>query len=120
MAYPVLLLCRHDPLKYLFQRPALVGRYVKWQVLLSQYDITFVTQKSVKGQAMADHLVDFPLPEYQPQQMQFLDEDILFTMEDSEQKDPKDEQQWQLYFNSAVNRRGRARVANPLCKEADF
>ena len=49
MAYPVLLLCQHDPMKYLFQKPTLVGRCIKWQVLLSQYDITFVTQKSMKG-----------------------------------------------------------------------
>ena len=62
----------------------MVGRCVKWQVLLSQYDITFVTQKSMKGQAMADNLADFPLLEYQLLQTQFLDEDILFAMEDSE------------------------------------
>ena len=41
---------------------------------------------------MADHLADFPLPEYQTLQTQFPDEDILFTMEDSDQKDPKDEE----------------------------
>ena len=56
---------------------------------------------------MPDHLADFPLPEYQPLQTQFPDEDILFAMEDSEQKDPEDEQQWQLYFDGAVNRRGQ-------------
>ena len=39
---------------------------------------------------MADHLVDLPLPKYQPLRTQFPDEDILFTMEDSEQKDPED------------------------------
>ena len=91
MAYLVQLLCRHDPIKFLFQKPAMVGRCVKWQVLLSQYDITFVTQKSMKGHAIADHLADFPLPEYQPLQTQFHDEDILFAMEDSKQKDPEDE-----------------------------
>ena len=69
----------------------MVGRCVKWQVLLSQYDITFITQKSMKGQAMVDHLADIPFPEYQPLQTQFPDEDILFAMEDSEQKDPEDE-----------------------------
>ena len=41
---------------------------------------------------MADHLTDFPLPEYQPLQTQFPDEDILFAMEDSEQKDTEDKQ----------------------------
>ena len=40
---------------------------------------------------MANHHADFPLPEYQPLQTQFPDEDILFAMEDSEQKDPEDE-----------------------------
>ena len=65
MAHPVQLLCRHDPIKFLFQKPAMVGRCIKWQVLLSQYDITFVTQKSMKGQVMADHLADFPLSKYQ-------------------------------------------------------
>ena len=56
---------------------------------------------------MADHLADFPLPEYQPLQTQFPDEDILFAMEDSKQKDPEDELQWHLYFDGAVNRRGK-------------
>ena len=30
MAYPVLLLCRHDPMKFLFQKLAMVSRCVKW------------------------------------------------------------------------------------------
>ena len=32
---------------------------------------------------------------------------MLFTMEDLEQKDHEDELQWHLYFDGAVNRRGR-------------
>ena len=39
--------------------------------------------------------------------MQFPDEVILFTMEDSKQKDPEDELQWHMYFDGAVNRKGR-------------
>ena len=61
----------------------------------------------MKGQAMADHLADFPLPKYQPLQTQFPDEVILFAMEDSGQKEPEDELQWHLYFDGVVNRRGR-------------
>ena len=45
----------------------------------------------MKGQKMADHLADFPIPEYQPLQTQVPDEEFLFVMEDSEQKDPEDE-----------------------------
>ena len=55
---------------------------------------------------MADHLANFQLPEYQPLQTQFPDEDILLAMDDSEQKDPEDELQWHLYFDGAINRRG--------------
>ena len=35
MANPVQLLCQHDPIKFLFQKLAMVGRCIKWQVLLS-------------------------------------------------------------------------------------
>ena len=48
----------------------------------------------MKGQAMADHLADFPLLEYQPLQTQFPDEDILFAIEDSGEKNPEDQEQW--------------------------
>ena len=56
---------------------------------------------------MVDQLADFPLPEYQSLQTQFPDEDILFAMEDFDEKDLEDEEQWQLYFDSAVNKKGR-------------
>ncbi|XP_077249434.1 uncharacterized protein LOC143888974 [Tasmannia lanceolata] len=45
----VLLLSRMDPLKYLFEKPALTGRTARWLLLLSEFDITYVTQKSIKG-----------------------------------------------------------------------
>ena len=61
----------------------------------------------MNGQALADHLADFPLPEYQPLQTQFPDKDILFAMEHSDEKDLEDQEQWQLYFDGAVNKKGR-------------
>ena len=35
---------------------SLNSRLAKWAILLSQYDILFVPQKAVKGQALADFL----------------------------------------------------------------
>ena len=32
------------------------GKTAKWILLLSEFDIKYVTQKSVKGRAIADHL----------------------------------------------------------------
>ncbi|KAK0594537.1 hypothetical protein LWI29_010064 [Acer saccharum] len=51
LAYQVWLLSRMDPLKYLFEKPALSGRTARWQLLLSEFDITYVTQKSFKARA---------------------------------------------------------------------
>ena len=45
-----------DPVKYIFEKPALTGRIARWQVLLSEFDIVYVIQKEIKGSALADYL----------------------------------------------------------------
>ena len=55
--YSILLVSRLDPLKYLFDRPVLTGRLMRWLVLLTEFDIQYMTQKSVKGSIVADHLL---------------------------------------------------------------
>jgi len=45
-----------DPIKYIFEKPTLTGRISHWQVLLLEYDIEYLTQKAVKGSALADYL----------------------------------------------------------------
>ena len=39
---------------------SLNSRLAKWAILLSQYDMLFVPQKAVKGQALADFLAAHP------------------------------------------------------------
>uniref|UniRef100_A0A2N9FM26 Integrase catalytic domain-containing protein n=1 Tax=Fagus sylvatica TaxID=28930 RepID=A0A2N9FM26_FAGSY len=41
--------------------PALTGKIARWQVLLSEFDILFVAQKAIKGQAIADLLGRLPV-----------------------------------------------------------
>ena len=59
--YSILLVSHLDPLRYLFDRPVLTGRLMRWLVLLTEFDIQYVTQKSVKGSIVADHLAYFPV-----------------------------------------------------------
>ncbi|XP_027927575.1 uncharacterized protein LOC114184465 [Vigna unguiculata] len=66
-----------DPIKYIFEKPALTGRLARWQMLLSEYDIVYVTQKAVKGSALAEYLAQQPIEDYQSMQPEFPDEDIL-------------------------------------------
>jgi len=39
---------------------SLNGRLVKWAKLLSQYEMQFLSQKAIKGQAMTDVLAEHP------------------------------------------------------------
>ncbi|PKI72916.1 hypothetical protein CRG98_006616, partial [Punica granatum] len=65
--------------------------------LLTEYDIEYVPRTSVKGQAIADHLAEFPIEDDTPINSDFLDEGIL-QMDSEENKFA-----WKMYFDGAVN-----------------
>ncbi|RVW21001.1 Retrovirus-related Pol polyprotein from transposon 17.6 [Vitis vinifera] len=67
---------RLDPLRYLFDRPALVGRLMRWLVLLTEFDIHYVTQKSIRGSIVADHLASLPVSDARAIDDDFPDEDV--------------------------------------------
>ncbi|XP_071900998.1 uncharacterized protein [Coffea arabica] len=78
------------------------GRLAKWQMILSEFDIVFTSQKAVKGQAIADHLAENPRDdEYQPLHTYFPDEKVLFVgaVEDMSERCPE----WRLFFDGAAN-----------------
>ncbi|XP_015054762.1 uncharacterized protein LOC107001107 [Solanum pennellii] len=52
-----------DPLKYIFKKAMPIGKLAKWQMLLSEFDIVYVTEEAIKAQALADHLVENPVDE---------------------------------------------------------
>jgi len=59
------LISKMDPINYIFEKPALTGRITQWQMLLSEYDIVYRTQKAIKGSILADHLAHQPVNDYQ-------------------------------------------------------
>ncbi|XP_074306102.1 uncharacterized protein LOC141641334 [Silene latifolia] len=61
-AHTIHVVSKADPIKYILSRPVLSGRLAKWAMLLKQYDLVFVPQKAVKGQAIADFFADHPVP----------------------------------------------------------
>ncbi|PKI76924.1 hypothetical protein CRG98_002711 [Punica granatum] len=73
-------------------------RSVKYE--LTEYDIEYVPRTSVKGQAIADHLAEFPIEDDTPINSDFSDEGILQV--DSEEN----KFAWKMYFDRAVNSTG--------------
>ncbi|XP_070025442.1 uncharacterized protein [Nicotiana sylvestris] len=77
LAYTTYLITRLDPLKYIFQKPMPTGRLANWQILLTEFDIVYVTRTAMKAQALADHLAENPVDdEYQPLNTYFSDEEV--------------------------------------------
>ncbi|XP_027178217.1 uncharacterized protein LOC113777381 [Coffea eugenioides] len=101
LSHTTYLISRSDPLKYLLEKPMLTGRLAKWQIVLSEFDIVFTSQKAVKGQAIADHLAENPRDDdYQPLHTYFPDEKILFVgaTDDISEQSPE----WRLFFDAKL------------------
>ena len=93
--YSMHLISRLDPLRYLFDRPALVGRLMRWLVLLTKFDIHYVTQKSIRGSIVADHLASLPVSDASDDD--FPNEDVAAVTSLSG---------WRMYFDGATNHSG--------------
>ena len=102
-SYTTYLISRMDPLKYIFQKPMPIGRLAKWQILLTEFDIIYITRTAMKAQALADHLAENPIDEeYEPLKTYFPDEEISCIDEVIHNND----QGWKLFFDGASNRKG--------------
>ncbi|RVW53020.1 Retrovirus-related Pol polyprotein from transposon 17.6 [Vitis vinifera] len=95
--YSVHLISCLDPLRYLFDRPALIGRLTRWLVLLTEFDIHYVTQKSIRGSIVADHLASLPVSDARAIDDDFPDEDVAAATSLSG---------WRMYFDGAANHSG--------------
>ena len=58
-----------QPLRQILQKPDYSGRLMKWAIELSQFDIHFEPRQAIKGQALADFIVEctFGAPEEEKQ-----------------------------------------------------
>ena len=95
--YSILLVSLLDPLRYLFDRPVLTDRLMRWLVLLKEFDIQYMTQKLVKGSIVADHLASLPVSDDRPIDDDFPDEQFVSMTSITG---------WQLYFDGVANQSG--------------
>jgi len=102
--YTTWLVSKMDLVKYIFKKPALTRRIAWWQVLLSEFDIVYVTQKAVKRSALADYLAQQPINVYQPMHPEFPNEDIMTLFE--EEVGDEDRDKWIVWFDGVSNALG--------------
>src|ERR1051325_8906839 len=79
LTHTTLLISKMDPIKYIFEKPALSGRIERWQMILTEYDIKYTSQKAIKESVVADHLAHQVVDDYQSMQFEFPDKDDLLV-----------------------------------------
>ncbi|RDX90157.1 Retrovirus-related Pol polyprotein from transposon 17.6, partial [Mucuna pruriens] len=99
LSHTTWLVAKNDPVKYIFEKPALTGRIVRWQMALSEYDIHYVSQTAIKGSALAEQLAYHPLTDSQPLSYEFPDETLTTAVEYKDQPD----NERTMWFDGASN-----------------
>ena len=84
-----------DPLKYLFEKPTLSGRFSRLLILLVEFNLKYVARKTIKGSIISDFCAENPM-EGEDGREDFLDEDVLDIVLGV----------WKMYFNGMVNQYG--------------
>ena len=95
--YSVHLISRLNPLRYLFDTPALVSRLMRWLILLTEFDIHYITQKSIRGNIVTDHLVSLPVFDGRAIDDDFPNEDVAVVTSLLG---------WRMYFDDVANHFG--------------
>lgn len=104
VCHTTLLISKMDLIKYIFEKLAVTGRIARWQMLLTEYDIQYVTQEAIKGSVLFDYIAHQLVQGYQPLRFDFPDEDILF-IRDYAILGPEPGPRWTLMFDDGSNAR---------------
>ncbi|KAL0444704.1 UNVERIFIED_CONTAM: hypothetical protein Slati_2193100 [Sesamum latifolium] len=96
-SHSIHVVSKANPLKYVMTKPVLSDRLARWYLQLQQFEITYIPQKAIKGQVLADFLADHPMPAEWELSDDLSDEDILMV----EITSP-----WKMYFDGASHKEG--------------
>lgn len=79
LLHTINLISKIDPLKYIMSRSILSQIIRKWTLLLSEFDIKFIPQRAIKGQALANFLAYHPISTEWELQEDLSNEEVLLT-----------------------------------------
>ncbi|KAK5819862.1 hypothetical protein PVK06_024891 [Gossypium arboreum] len=84
----------------------------RWQVLLSEFDIVYVSQKAIKESAIAEFLASRALEDYEPLSFDFPNEELIYAA-------TIEEHLWKLNFDGASNAVGNGVGATLVSPNGD-
>ncbi|XP_017613847.1 uncharacterized protein LOC108458979 [Gossypium arboreum] len=90
-----------DPLKYMMESNALNERMARWKILLSEFDTVYVSQKPMKGSAIAEFLASKALEDYEPLNFDFPNKELMYVA--AIEEDITNCHPWKLNFDGASN-----------------
>ena len=61
LPFQIWVVARMDPLKYLFEKPALSGGLSRWLILLAKFDLKYLARKTIKGSIVSDFYAENPI-----------------------------------------------------------
>ncbi|XP_070005688.1 uncharacterized protein [Nicotiana sylvestris] len=93
-AHVVCLVSKANSIKFVMSKPVLSDRLERWYLQLQQFEILYIPQKAVKGQALAGFLVDHLMPDDWELTDELPDEDAMVV----EVQPP-----WKMYFDGAAH-----------------
>ncbi|XP_070030429.1 uncharacterized protein [Nicotiana sylvestris] len=96
-SHVVRLVSRANPIKLVMSKPDLSDRLARWYLQFQQFEIVYIPQKAIKGQALADFFVDHPIPDDWELTDELPDEDAMVIEVHPPLK---------MYFDSATHRKG--------------
>ena len=73
-----------NPMKYILSCQILGGRYSKWVVILSEFDLIFSTPKANKSLVFVELMAGLPRVSQPLQELEKLPDDSLFLMDSSD------------------------------------
>ncbi|XP_049359184.1 uncharacterized protein LOC125823856 [Solanum verrucosum] len=96
-AHVVRLISRANPIKFVMSKPVLSDRLARWYLQFQQFEIVYILQKAMKGQALADFLADHPIPD---------DWELTDDLPDEDAMSIEIQPPWKMYFDGAAHRGG--------------
>ncbi|XP_037496058.1 uncharacterized protein LOC119370953 [Jatropha curcas] len=81
-----------DSVKYLYGTPSLVGKLTRWLIMLFEFDIEYVTKKTIEGQALTNFLMAHLVEDDEQWEIDFPDEHLNLI----------EKKGWKLYFDESA------------------